>query len=570
MRFIGLLLLFYAYAFCGVILDNTDKISNFEISYYQDLTKKQTINDIENIDFEKTVTSRFTLGYPKGTVWFKINITNHTKQNNFLLYFTTDYCEYFTYFEKVKGKWEENPQGSFVQRVKRYISDKNPAHTFSLAPGESKSIYVKVDTDLSVIGEFIIYGSSDAKVKDRGFVYLAYAFYFGGLVVAIALNLFLFLSFKESIYFFYVGYLVSFGGVLITLATLNIDLGYGNLEQVLGSAPSFALFFLLQFFRKLVNIKKEYKKVDYLLNILSWIFMFLGVMITMKNDPWYEMMNMLSLPALFVLLIGVFLMTLTSGWKVKLYFAVLLVHIIALTLMSLVYLNLVENTLFNFNAFKVFSFIEMIFFSLLLANRAKEENIQKMKMQNILLDKEVSYYKQMRTTVQLKEENKELEKVSVTDKLTQRLNRRGIDNRVEEKFEQYKKTSKKFGMILVDIDHFKSVNDTFGHQAGDELLIKIAEILQAHTRNTDVVGRWGGEEFLIICEDMTLEDLYKVAENLRIRIEEFDFSIIGRRTASFGISLVREDDTKDTLLKRVDDSLYVSKRNGRNKVSYID
>jgi len=290
----------------------------------------------------------------------------------------------------------------------------------------------------------------------------------------------------------------------------------------------------------------------------------------MNNDPWYEIMNMLSLPALFVLLIGVFLMTLTSGWKVKLYFAVLLIHIIALTLMSLVYLDFVDNTLFNFNAFKVFSFVEMIFFSLLLANRAKEENIQKMKVQNILLEKEVSYYKQMRKTMQLTEENKELEKVSITDKLTQKLNRRGIDNWVEEKFQQYQQTSQKFGMILVDIDYFKKVNDTFGHQVGDKFLIEVAKILQLHTRNTDVVGRWGGEEFLIICENMTLESLYKVAENLRIIIEKFDFGIIGGRTASFGIGLVKEDDTKDTLLKRVDDSLYISKRNGRNKVSYID
>jgi diguanylate cyclase (GGDEF)-like protein len=570
MRFIAFLLLFYVYAFCGVVLDNTDKISDFKISYYQDLSKKQTIEDVQKIHFQKTVNSRFTLGYPQGTVWFKIDITNHTKQKNFLLYFTTDYCEYFTYFEKVNGKWEKNPQGSYVQRVKRFISDKNPSHMFSITPGKSKSIYVKVDTDLSVIGEFIIYGSSNAKVKDRGFVYLAYAFYFGGLVVAIALNLFLFFTFKESIYIFYVGYLVSFGGVLTTLATLNIDLGYGNLEQVLGSAPSFALFFLLQFFRKLVHIKRKYKKVDYLLITLSWIFMFLGVMITMNNDPWYEIMNMLSLPALFVLLIGVFLITLTSGWKIKLYFAVLLIHIIALTLMSLVYLDFVDNTLFNFNAFKVFSFVEMIFFSLLLANRAKEENIQKMKVQNILLEKEVSYYKQMRKTMQLTEENKELEKVSITDKLTQKLNRRGIDNWVEEKFQQYQQTSQKFGMILVDIDYFKKVNDTFGHQVGDKFLIEVAKILQLHTRNTDVVGRWGGEEFLIICENMTLESLYKVAENLRIIIEKFDFGIIGGRTASFGIGLVKEDDTKDTLLKRVDDSLYISKRNGRNKVSYID
>ncbi len=120
--------------------------------------------------------------------------------------------------------------------------------------------------------------------------------------------------------------------------------------------------------------------------------------------------------------------------------------------------------------------------------------------------------------------------------------------------------------MMLDIDHFKDVNDTYGHQIGDSVLIEFANILKKHSRKTDIVGRWGGEEFIIICLDTNIQGATNLAENLRASIEEFEFSIINHKTVSIGVSEVKDTDNIKTLIKRVDDYLYKAKESGRNKV----
>lgn len=166
----------------------------------------------------------------------------------------------------------------------------------------------------------------------------------------------------------------------------------------------------------------------------------------------------------------------------------------------------------------------------------------------------------------IEEKNKELEKLATTDKLTNIYNRRKLDELLYNEINRFERFTHTFGVAILDIDHFKKVNDTFGHQEGDKVLVQISNILRAHIRKTDFVGRFGGEEFVIICPESELEGVYNVIENIRLDIVNYDFGTIGKITASFGIAMIKENDTIESLLNKADIALYQAKTSGRNKV----
>lgn len=166
----------------------------------------------------------------------------------------------------------------------------------------------------------------------------------------------------------------------------------------------------------------------------------------------------------------------------------------------------------------------------------------------------------------LQKNNEELKRISITDRLTQIFNRHKLDKVLRDEKERCDRYDDSFGVILLDIDHFKSVNDTYGHQVGDVVLVEIANILKSNIRKTDILGRWGGEEFLIICIKSDLENTQKVAEKCRKAIENFNFTTINHKTASFGVSVYKKGNTIKETIVRADDNLYKAKESGRNKV----
>lgn len=164
---------------------------------------------------------------------------------------------------------------------------------------------------------------------------------------------------------------------------------------------------------------------------------------------------------------------------------------------------------------------------------------------------------------------KQIEKLAITDKLTGLFNRVKTDEIIENNIEIYKRYNQDMTLAILDLDHFKSVNDTYGHQVGDEVLKDIANILQQNIRKTDHIGRWGGEEFIIIYPKTNKKDGFALAQKIRTSIESYEFVNAGKQTASFGITSLNQNDTFETMLKRADDALYIAKKNGRNKVEVL-
>lgn len=167
---------------------------------------------------------------------------------------------------------------------------------------------------------------------------------------------------------------------------------------------------------------------------------------------------------------------------------------------------------------------------------------------------------------QLALKSRELELLSVTDRLTGLGNRHKLDERLAHELTRSRRHGTALAVIILDIDHFKAVNDTYGHQAGDEVLAEMAALLQRHSRASDVLGRWGGEEFLLLCPETDESGAVSLAEQLRASIEAARFPALKRVTASFGVAAWRPADDGEALLRRADEALYRAKAKGRNRV----
>ncbi len=164
----------------------------------------------------------------------------------------------------------------------------------------------------------------------------------------------------------------------------------------------------------------------------------------------------------------------------------------------------------------------------------------------------------------------ELEKLALLDPLTQLANRRYIEMNLHSRLEELRRYQWPFGILFLDIDHFKLINDTYGHAMGDEILRMVARTFTANMRTSDIVGRWGGEEFVAIVRNIDYQNLYNFAERLRILVAESHLikeSAVIQVTISIGGTLACADDTVESLLQRADQLMYQSKTAGRNRVT---
>ena len=187
---------------------------------------------------------------------------------------------------------------------------------------------------------------------------------------------------------------------------------------------------------------------------------------------------------------------------------------------------------------------------LIIVNRKLEEKIEK-------------------RTYELEQSNEQLKKLSWTDPLTQLLNRRSCEERFKNEIARFERTKEPFCVILGDLDHFKSINDTYGHNTGDYVLLQVSNILKENSRKTDMAFRWGGEEFLFLLTGTELKGGLITGEKIRTKIEETVFEHndqILPITMSLGISVYKEGQVMEDCIKEADENLYSAKQAGRNRL----
>ncbi len=166
-------------------------------------------------------------------------------------------------------------------------------------------------------------------------------------------------------------------------------------------------------------------------------------------------------------------------------------------------------------------------------------------------------------------QKKKLEVAANTDVLTGLANRRSAEAMLNKELTRAKRYRRDLAVIMLDLDHFKRINDTHGHKVGDDALVAVAQVLKRHVRSSDMAARYGGEEFILIYPETDLDSVFTIAESIRYDVEALKVPPIEKITASMGVSVYRGDDginTIDLLLQQADSALYEAKENGRNQV----
>lgn len=172
----------------------------------------------------------------------------------------------------------------------------------------------------------------------------------------------------------------------------------------------------------------------------------------------------------------------------------------------------------------------------------------------------------LKTSQELVKTLEKVERLANTDHLTQIYNRVFFSQVVAYELDKQSRITLPLSLMILDIDHFKNVNDTFGHDVGDAVLKGVSSLVNNNIRKTDTLARWGGEEFVILMPNTTLENAILVAENLRVLIEQTSMPPVVKLTCSFGLTQYVDEDDIGCFVKRADEALYTAKQTGRNRV----
>ncbi|MCW4150403.1 GGDEF domain-containing protein [Halomonas sp. 18H] len=168
------------------------------------------------------------------------------------------------------------------------------------------------------------------------------------------------------------------------------------------------------------------------------------------------------------------------------------------------------------------------------------------------------------------ENEAQLKRLATTDMLTGLVNRSQFDTMLKSELSRQDRYARPLSLIMLDIDYFKDINDRYGHDVGDQVLVEIANLLKGNLRQVDYCARWGGEEFMLLAPETPLEHAVLLADKIRCVINTASLPTSGPITASFGVVEAQPQEAVKSIMKRVDDALYVAKEKGRDQVSPIE
>lgn len=215
-------------------------------------------------------------------------------------------------------------------------------------------------------------------------------------------------------------------------------------------------------------------------------------------------------------------------------------------------------------------------FAALRQSKRQEEVVHEAKVGEATYELHISYVREVDLIriyvldiTQRKRAEKEIYLLATTDSLTGIANRREFTGIMEREVDRAKRYGTPMSLAMYDLDYFKRVNDTFGHDVGDYVLQAVTGLVKENIRANDVVARWGGEEFMVLMPQSDMQAARNVSEKLRLTIAGHHFDKVGKLTASFGVAAFEPQDDLNSLLKRVDDALYQAKEQGRNRVEIL-
>ena len=549
-----------------VIVSEHQVFDDFQMEKFEDKNNSFHFSAIQKRHFIPA-SNKISTGYSKSSFWYRFQVKNNTDKNlTYILEATEPFLhEIDCYVISSDGQVRKFEEG--VNRLNRegVVENSNPQFPIYLKAHEEKEVYVRI---FGLFPNYVSLRLLDKEslqystlVHDR-----IISLYLGAALALILYNFFIFLYSRDKTYLYYVLYVTFFALWQTELNGFAPFTTFSSTSEyyLTGSFIPFWIAFVLFFSSKILDTKHLFPKIDFVIKSLGYFYIFLAIYSWFDVHTAFTILNGLA-TFVFLFLLYAGFKSYFAGNKTALFYIIAQLFFLSMsTLFSLMTDGYLEYNLITRHGIVLGSFFEMLLFSLALAYKLRilqEEKIEIINNAKNQLQKQVQ-----ERTYKLQAANKKLQAVSITDKLTNIHNRLGIDTAFEEELKKFQMSHQQFGVILLDIDNFKNINDSYGHQVGDRVLQGIAKILRENTRDRDIVGRWGGEEFLIICPQTDIAGTKRNAELLRKFIEEYRFYKVVNVTASFGVSVTLDNDTLDSLLKRVDKALYKAKESGKNKV----
>ena len=590
--FVAALLINHTAQSSVLITETSRKIDDFSIQYLYDKENFHTINSITEATFTDEISNQFSLGYKSGAAWFKIVIHNQSPNQRFILQFTEAFWTTLDLYEFNNGKWYIYKNGLHVPLNERAIQNAVPSFPLMIDSQNSATYYVRGSTVSSHIGEFSLYTYEEFYRPARTTTSDFFNIYSGILFFTMLLTGLLYFVMHERLYLYYSAYVFTYIVWVSVQTGSYLYLGIPGWSNALHAIGALFMTFMVLFSRELLEIKSRAPLIEKIFNFSAITMLLSCIGISLNIQELNLFFNIFA--SLFYALL---LTTATYAWRshyfsgAGYYLIALIIYMPSMALMTFTYNGFIENMDYSRYAFTLGSFIEILIFSFILAKRFIEIKDQKCQMHKELLHEKDSHNQHLEQVVnertselnksneQLIQQAAELEETkqrlmieTSTDPLSGLTNRRYFLDRSRKLFNQATESKTPLSLLMLDIDRFKGINDTFGHDIGDKAIVATANIFKSHKNENDIISRYGGEEFVILTPGLALESALELAENIRADIENSPICHVdGKKiflTLSIGVTQLdaHHDHLLDSMLQRADKALYMAKDKGRNSV----
>lgn len=562
---------------------NTTKVDLFDyIEILEDKNKSLNIEKVTSAYYENKFQPASiignTFGFTQSSFWIRVKI-DIDKNIADILYIELAYAfmDYATlYIPNSHGKYEKKISGELMPSQDKEINYRK--HLFILPKNliNKNTLYMKVQSAGSTQLPMYLYTSHTLleEIDKNNFIL---GLYYGLMLLLMFAALIAYIKINDKLFLFYSLYLFSY--ILFQLSQNGFFAQFLNPFPIEYSnyAPSFSLglvvFSALLFSGKYLQIwGNKHPKLKILFYTLIGSTSF-GVLVTFffnyQIGIYISVVSAIFLPPIVLLSA---LRSLYVGYKPARYFlAAWIIFLLGVFSYGLLFLGLIPYSIYAQYAMQIGSTLEILLLSYALVDR----------INNIYNDKELAilqankYLNQMnegledqvaQRTKELKEKNSLLSELAIRDAMTGLLNHNTILQELEVMRQTTIRYKYRLCVIMIDIDFFKKINDKYGHPSGDKVIINIAEIMKKFVRQSDLCGRYGGEEFIIALHDTDLINTIDLAQRIRMEIESLKILEIDeeRVTASFGISEFNPKLPQNDLIKEADIALYNAKKSGRN------
>ena len=551
------------------------------IDVLEDTQKTYTINDVigdVSYNFKENTKHTINKNFSNSAFWLRFSLINSTdiKQVLFVENKISWIDSIKLYAKGDNGKYTYTESGSDIALNNRKIKHRNPVFSVELGAHESATYYIRVESKDALLLPLFLMTEKELFHEDKFTSYFI-GFILGIFVVMSIFNAFIYKAIKDKVYLWYTFYVFFYGINFLVLNNLffpSSDTSQFYWHEFFHVAPLMLYFLFIIFFTiNFLNINEHFPRLNVALKAMSLLIVFSIISYFLVSYTFAVILSTSIATFIPFILIGVGIYSAVKKVPLaRFYIIAWLPNCCLFLVFAATFHGALEYNNFTGFANDIGMMLEVVLLALALAYRVRIFQQQAYDAQELLLQEQTQQTNKLNQMVlertnELESKNDELESLSTTDPLTGLYNRRKLDSTVLANIKLSERYNNSFGLILLDLDDFKRINDRFGHYIGDEVLKKTAKILTKYTRSTDIVGRWGGEEFLIICPNADEKSVSLITEKLCSAICNESASDQASFTASFGVAVYRQNETTEQLITRTDKALYLSKTKGKNQFS---